>query len=93
MTPGGAVASVLWIYWIVLIARLVLDYVFMFARDWHPSGVVLVIVEVVYTLTDPPLRLLRRFIPSVRIGGASLDLSFLALIILVQLLIQLANRF
>jgi YggT family protein len=90
---GQTIASVLWLYLLVLIARIVLDYVQMFARDWRPKGIVLVIVELIYTVTDPPLKLLRRFIPPLRIGGVALDLAFLALFILLQVLIALATRF
>jgi YggT family protein len=94
MTPvGQTIASVLWIYVIVLIARIVVDYVVMFARDWRPRGVVLVVVEFIYTITDPPLKLLRRFIPPLRIGGVALDLAFLVLFILLQVLIAIAYRF
>jgi YggT family protein len=70
----------------------VLDYVQMFARSWRPTGPVLVLAEVVYTITDPPLRALRRVIPPLRIGSVSLDLSFLVLIVLVQIGISLAGR-
>lgn len=89
---GQTIASVLWLYVIVLIARIVVDYVVMFARDWHPRGVVLVLVELIYTITDPPLKLLRRFIPPLRIGGVALDLAFLVLFILLQVLIAIAYR-
>lgn len=85
------VATLLWIFFVLLIARLVLDYVQMFARSWRPSGAVLVVAEVVYTATDPPLKTLRRVIPPLRIGHVSLDLSFLVLIIVVQVLIQVAS--
>ncbi len=78
------VVLLLQIYFIVLIARLVLDYVQMFARSWTPRGPLLVVAEAVYTLTDPPLRALRRVIPPLRLGQVSLDLSFLVLIIAVQ---------
>jgi len=84
---------VLQIYVLVLIARIVLDYVFMFARQWRPRGFVLVIVEGVFSLTDPPIRLLRRVIPPLRLGGVSLDLAFLVLFILVQILISIVSRF
>jgi YggT family protein len=90
---GRILASFLSIYLIVLIARIVIDYVFIFARDWRPTGVVLVLVEGIYTVTDPPLRLLRRFIPPLRIGGVSLDLAFTVLFILVIVLIQVLSRF
>jgi YggT family protein len=85
------VAILLNIFTFFLIARLVLDYVQMFARSWRPSGVVLVIAEVIYTITDPPLKALRKVIPPLRIGGISLDLSFLVLIVLVQVLAQVAS--
>jgi len=84
---------VLQIYVLVLIARIVLDYVFMFARQWRPRGFVLVIVEGIFSLTDPPIKLLRRFIPPLRLGGISLDLAFLVLFILVQILISIVSRF
>jgi YggT family protein len=63
----------------------------MFARSWRPSGFALVIAEIVYTITDPPLKALRRVIPPLRIGQVSLDLSFLVLIIGVQILIAVAG--
>ena len=89
MTPVGQTLSfVLWIFFVLLIARLVLDYVQLFARSWQPRGAMLVVAEVVYTVTDPPLRALRRVIPPLRIGSVSLDLSFLVLILAVQIALQ-----
>ena len=85
---GNVVYTVGWIFLILLLARLVFEYVFMFARDYTPSGVVLVVVESVYTVTDPPLKLLRRFIPPLRIGQVALDLSFMALFVLTYVLIS-----
>jgi YggT family protein len=89
---GDVIELVLWLFFVLLIARLVLDYVQMFARSWRPAGPMLVIAEVIYTVTDPPLRALRRVIPPLRIGSISLDLSFLVLIILVQIGIGLAKQ-
>ena len=91
-TLVGIIVALLWLYFIVLIARLVLDYVQMFARQWRPQGVVLVLCEVVYTLTDPPLRALRKVIPPLRLGQISLDLSFLVLILAIQILIPIVSR-
>jgi len=68
-----------------MIGRLVFDYVQMFARSWKPSGFILVLVEFIYSLTDPPLKFFRRFVPPLRIGSISLDLSFLIVIILIQI--------
>jgi YggT family protein len=80
------------LFFILLIIRLVLDYIQMFARSWRPSGPVLVVAEVVYTVTDPPLRALRKVIPPLRLGSVSLDLSFLVLILVVQVVRTLLGR-
>lgn len=82
-------ASILWLYWLVLIARLVLDLVQVFARGWRPSGFMLVIAEAVYTITDPPLRLIRRVLPPIRLGQVQFDLAFLILLIGLQILINI----
>lgn len=88
---GQWIALALFIYWVVLIIRLVFDFVQVFARDWQPRGVLLLIAEVVYTVTDPPLKLLRRFIPPIRLGPVQFDLAFLILFIGLQVLIQIAR--
>jgi YggT family protein len=76
----------------VLIFRLVMDYVFMFARSWQPGKAMVVVLEATYTVTDPPLKLLRRFIPPLRFGGVALDLSFFVLMIIVYILISIVAR-
>jgi YggT family protein len=88
---AGAIATVLWIYFLILMARLVLDYVQLFARSWEPKGPMLVVAEAVYTVTDPPLRFLRRFIPPLRLGQVSLDLSFLVLVLMIGLATSLLS--
>lgn len=88
---GQLIATVLWLYILVLFARFAFDLIQMFARDWTPKGPILVLAETIYTLTDPPLNFLRRFIPPLRLGGVSLDLSFLVLLILLQVAIALAS--
>ena len=93
MSPVGAtLVFLLQTYFFILIARLVFDYVQLFARSWQPRGALLVIAEVVYTLTDPPLRALRKVIPPLRLGTISLDLSFLVLIFAVQIAAQFAAQ-
>lgn len=71
--------------YVALLARLVLDWVQMFARNWRPRGVALVGASAVYTVTDPPMRWLRRIVPPLRFGGVSLDLGFLILIFAVSI--------
>jgi YggT family protein len=79
---------VLWLYLLLLIGRLIISWIQAFSRDWHPTGVILVIAEVVYTATDPPLRLLRRYIPTVRLGTVALDLSFMVLFLVILILLD-----
>ena len=82
---------VLWLYLLLLIGRLIISWIQAFSRDWHPTGVILVIAEVMYTATDPPLRLLRRYIPTVRLGTVALDLSFMVLFLVILVLLQLVR--
>jgi len=79
---------VLTIYLVVLIGRMILSWVQVFARDWHPSGILLVIAEGIFTITDPPLKLLRKFIPTLRLGRMLLDLSFMVLFIVILILLE-----
>ena len=79
------------LFFILLIGRLVLEWVQVFARDWRPRGAALVVAEVVYTATDPPLKGLRRVIRPIRIGSIQLDLAFLVLALGCSLLLNVLN--
>lgn len=81
---ASVLATICLVFIIFLVFRLVMEWVFLMARSYRPSGAVAVGLELTYSVTDPPLRALRRFIPPLRIGGASLDLSFVVLFIVVQ---------
>ena len=78
---------VVWLFLIVLLVRLVFDWVQALAREWRPRGVVLVVAEAVYTVTDPPLRALRRLIPPLTLGSIRLDLAFMVLVFLCWVLL------
>ena len=65
----------------VLFARLIIDYVRMFARNWRPQSAVIALFEVIYAVTDPPMRFVGRFIPPLRLGGVALDLSFIVILL------------
>ncbi len=82
---------VLLVFFILLMARLVFDYVMMFARSWRPSGVAAVGLEVVYSVTDPPLKALRRVIPPLRLGNFSIDLGFMILLFVVYVLMNVVS--
>ncbi len=80
-------------FFIALIGRFIIDWVQVLARSWQPSGIVLVVAEGIYTVTDPPLRALRKVIPSPSLGGVRLDLSFLVLMLLTSLALSVPNMF
>ena len=74
------------VFLLLLIFRLVMEYVFLLARSYRPTGLVAAALELAYSVTDPPLRALRRVIPPLRIGQVSLDLGFIILFIVVRIL-------
>jgi YggT family protein len=73
----GVLAFVVFLFLVLLFVRLALDWVQVFAREWRPRGIVLVVAEVTYTITDPPLRAVRRVVPPLSLGSIRLDLAFL----------------
>jgi YggT family protein len=83
---------VVYFFFLFLLARLVFEWVQSLARRWHPSRASAVTLELVFSVTDPPLKLLRRFIPPLRVGGISLDLGFILLIVIVYVLMSLLGR-
>lgn len=88
---GQALSLLVSIYTLVLLIRLVFDWVQFFSPQWQPRGVLLVLLNVIYALTDPPLRFLRRFIPSLRLGEISLDVGFIVLFAGVVILGEIAR--
>ena len=81
---------VLTIYLVILVGRMIFGWIQVFARDWRPTGILLVLAEAIFTVTDPPLKFLRRFIPPLRLGMLALDLSFMVLFIVVLILLEVA---
>jgi YggT family protein len=83
---GALILLLLNIFLVLLLIRLVVDWVQVFARSWTPHGPVLVVLEVVYSITDPPIMFVRRFVPPLRLGAVALDTSFIIVLIAVYLL-------
>ena len=81
---------VLTIYLVILVGRMIIGWIQVFAREWRPRGIVLVLAEAIFTVTDPPLKFLRRFIPPLRLGMVAMDLSFMVLFIVVLILLEVA---
>jgi len=81
------------IYLILLWARIILELVRAINRQWRPRGAVLVIAEIIYTLTDPPIRLVRKVIPPIRLGPVAIDLSVMLLMFAVIVLMSIVGTF
>lgn len=88
---GSVLHGLLWLFIVFLWIRFVFDWVQVFARSWSPGGVLLVVLEMVYSVTDPPIKALRRFIPPLRIGNFALDLSFILVLVAAYVLLQVVS--
>jgi len=89
---AGFAYLVVLVFFLLLLVRLVLDWVQLFARQWRPRGIALVVAEVTYSVTDPPLRALRRVIKPVSLGTIRLDLAFTVLMLAVLFLLNVLAR-
>mgnify|MGYP000626698648 CR=1 FL=1 len=78
--------QLLGLFKLALFARIIIDYVRMFARNWRPNAIFLAFFEFIYSITDRPMRFVQRFVPPLRLGGISLDLSIIVLLIATNLL-------
>lgn len=80
------------LYFWLLIARFVIDLVLSVNQGWRPRGILMVLTEIVMTLTDPPLKLVRRYIKPMRFGSISLDFGWTVVLLAVSLLQNLLSR-
>jgi YggT family protein len=92
-TVASIVYLLLWLFLALLFVRFIVDWVQVFARSWTPTGPILVVLEIVYTVTDPPILFFRRFIPPLRLGSVALDLSFMIVLIICYLLLMVVAGF
>ncbi len=89
----SVVQFVLFLFMMALIGRMILGFVMSFSRDWRPAGAMLVVTESIFTVTDPPLRALRKIIPPLQLGQIRLDLAFLVLFLGCSILSNTLNYF
>ena len=88
--PASIAYYLLLLYFFVLWGRFILDLVRNFSRGWRPHGLTLVVSEIVFALTDPPISLIRRVIPTIRIGGFALDFAWSIVMIVTLTLLPVA---
>ena len=90
---ASVVDVLLLVYILLLLARLILEYIPMFNREWRPRGFGLVLAEIVFSVTDPPLRFFRRLLPPLRLGPVALDLGFPVTMIACFVLLSVVRIF
>ncbi len=86
LSVASILGTILQVFLFALLGRLIFDYIQMFSRTWRPRGVVVYFVEAIYTITDKPMKFVGRFVPPLRLGAVSLDMSFIVLFFGTQLL-------
>lgn len=85
-------------YWVLLVffllmwGRFLIELAMALAR-WRPQGPMVVVAEAIMTVTDPPLRLVRRVVPPIRVGGMAIDLAWSLLMLVVLILLYVALAF
>ena len=89
---GWGLSVLINLYMMVLFARVILDWIQFFARGWRPAGILLVVANVLYALTDPPIRWIGRYVPPLRVGGGmAIDIGFMVLFLVLIITQRLAN--
>ena len=96
-SPLSIIALVVYIaltvFFVLMWARFILDLVRTFVRGWRPRGLGLVLAEAVFSVTDPPIKAVRRVIPPLRIGGAALDFAWTIVMLVTVILISVTLGF
>ena len=88
---GQILFTALLVFFLLLVFRLIMDYVFMLARGFRPQGLLAMALELAYTATDPPLKAVRRVIPPLRVGGVSIDLGFTVVLFVTYILMSVVQ--
>lgn len=73
----------------ILLARIVIEMIQSFSRQFNPPRWFMMVAEVLFVLTDPPVKALRKIIPPLQLGGIALDVSVIVLFLLLAILSRL----
>ena len=76
------------LFLMLLFARMIFDWLQIADRNWRPKGPMLVLAEVAYTVTDPPVKAMNKVVPPLRVGGARIDVGFTVLVFAVWVLLR-----
>ena len=80
------------IFFLLMWARFIYDLTQSVARSYKPRGALLVLAEVTYTVTDPPIKALRRVLPPIRLGSVALDFGWSIVMLIVVILMSVASN-
>jgi YggT family protein len=92
LSVGSLLETLLRVFLYALLGRLIFEYIQMFSRTWRPRGILVYFVEAIYTVTDKPMKFVGQFVPPLRLGAVSLDMSFIVLFFGTQLLMGFVSR-
>ncbi|MEN9970566.1 MAG: hypothetical protein RLZZ229_774 [Actinomycetota bacterium] len=83
----GLIALILWwalqVFFFAMMGRLIVDLLLSVNPSWRPKGLVLILVELVMTVTDPVLKLVKRIIPPIRMGVIQFDLGWTLIVMAI----------
>jgi YggT family protein len=91
-TAASIVFILALIYLVLLMLRVLISWAVVFNRDWRPKGAVAAVAEVVFVVTDPPIKALRKVLKPVRLGVVQLDLSIVVVSLALSLVMVGAYR-
>jgi YggT family protein len=83
---GQVLGFALQIFFYMMSARFIVELVISMGRSWRPSGLLLPILDITYTVTDPPIKFVRRFVPPLQLGPIALDLAWTIVLFAVLIL-------
>lgn len=81
----------LFVFFILMWARFIFDLTQSVSRSYRPKGALLVLAEVTYTTTDPPIKSIRRILPPIRLGAVALDFGWSIVMLAVVILMSVAS--
>ena len=87
------VYAVLWVFILIMWVRLIFDLIMSFNRGWRPKGAAVLIAEVAFTVTDPPIKAVRRVVPPLRLGDLTIDFAWTIVLLAAIILSSVALRF
>lgn len=73
---GTILWTILWVFSALMWIRFIVEWVRQVAPQWRPRGIILLVAEASFTVTDPPINFVRRFVKPLRIGPVAIDLAW-----------------